>query len=323
MESTINLSPRFPVIAATNLSELVECYVTDARLRVAPRTASTYDYLLSHLLEWWDTAGPALDMRLDARAWQLFDSWLAKQTSSQSGALLALSTRRSCLARCKQMLRWAYRYGYLDRDFSDQVPTAKGAFVLRQAPGLDDLVRLMQAAGKSAQPLRDQAIVAVFVGTGIRRAECAGLDVADVEFHADGGGLLTVRHAKLGKTRRVVFDRVCGSYLAAYMDGEGVMAGPLFFGWKNRRLSPESVYRAVKRAFQLAGIDERGRGPHDLRRAFATEWLRHRRDYGSGQLLSMQLGHSTAAMTVQYSRQTMDDLSEGFTSPLGRMSASS
>ena len=174
----INLRPELPVIDGRLLAELVEAYVTDARLRVAARTAGTYDYHLALLLEWWACAGPALGMRLDKRAWSLFEGWLCKRLSSQSGEPLTLLTRRSCLSRCKQMLRWAYRLGYLDRDFSDQVAQAKGSPVLRDALAINDLVRLMAAAGESLRPLRDQALVAVFVGTGVRRAEAAGLAVA-------------------------------------------------------------------------------------------------------------------------------------------------
>ncbi len=317
--SSINLSPRRPAIDAANLPELVEAYIVDARLRVAPSTAAAYDYLLSWLLRWWVQAGPMLGYRLDGRGWSLFEVWLGQQLSRQSGQPLTISTRRACLSRCAQMLRWAYHLGYLDRDFSDQIPAARGSQALRSAPTVDELSRLMAAAGESDRPLRDQAVIAVFLGTGMRRSEASGLDVEDVQFHADGGGLIHIRHAKLGKQRRVVFDVACGEYLSALLDGEGLTSGPLFTGWKGRRLSPESVYRAVKAACKLAGIDERGRGPHDLRRAFATSWMRHRRDLGAGQLLSMQLGHSTAQMTVHYSRQTLDDLLDGFTSPLGSL----
>ncbi len=318
----INLSPRSPVIDAGNLAELVDSYVTDARLRVAAHTASAYDYHLALLLEWWATAGPVLNYQMDGRGWSLFEGWLSRRLSSQSGKPLTLLTRRSCLARCKQMLRWAYRHGYLDRDFSDQIPTAKGAPALRDAPKLDDLSRLLTAAAESTRPLRDQALVAAFIGTGIRRTEAAGLAVEDVTIHADGGGVLTVRHAKLNKPRKVIFDSACGAYLAALLDGEGLRSGPLFTGWKGQELTPKSIYRIVKDTCKRAGVDERGRGPHDLRRAFATQWMRHRRDAGAGQLLSMQLGHSSQAMSLHYSRQTLDDLTEAFTSPLSQMEPS-
>jgi integrase len=317
--SSINLSPRRPAIDAANLPELVEHYVVDSRLRVKPGTAATYDLMLSYLLGWWGEAGPALGYRLDRQGWALFEAWLGRQCSRQSHKPLTFNTRKSCLSRCKQMLRWAYRLGYLDRDFSDQIPQAKGNADLRTPPSLDDLARLMAAAGKSSRPLRDQAIVAVFVGTGIRRAEATALAVSDVQFHADGGGVITVRVAKLDKPRKVAFDRVCGEYIAALLEGEGLIEGRLFRQWKGRDMSPASVYRVVKRACQVAGIDKRGRGPHDLRRAFATEWMRHRRGLADGQLLSMQMGHTSGAMTLSYSGLTFDDLEEDFTSPLSSM----
>lgn len=317
--SAINLSPRRPAIDAANLPELVEAYVVDARLRVKPTTAATYDLLLSYLLQWWAESGPALGYRLDGHGWAIFEGWLGRQCSSQSGEPLSLNTRKSCLARCKQMLRWAYRLGYLDRDFSDQIPQARGAAEMRTPPSVDDLARLMEAAGRSGRPLRDQAIIAVFIGTGIRRAEAAALAVADVQFHAHGGGVIQVRKAKLDKPRRVVFDSVCGDYVQALIEGEGLVEGSLFQQWKGRSMTPASVYRVVKRACQVAGIDERGRGPHDLRRAFATEWMRHRRGLADGQLLSMQMGHTSGAMTLRYSGLTFDDLEEGFTSPLSSL----
>lgn len=308
----INLSPRRPFIDAVNLSELVEAYIVDARLRVKPHTADAYDYLLAHLLRWWAGAGPPLGYRLDANGWCLFDGWLAQQVSSQSGQPLTLNTRRSCLARCRQLLHWAYKLDYLDRDFSGDVPSVSGVPAQRAAPDGGQLVRLLAAA----TTLRDQALIALFIGTGVRRAEAAALDVEDVSFHADGGGAIHIRTGKGNRPRTVVFDRACGEYLSALLDA-GTEAGPLFCGWKGKRLTPESVYRVVKTACRRAGIDERGRGPHDLRRAFATEWLRHRRDLGAGQLLSMQLGHSNQQTSLLYSKQTFDDLQENFTSPLG------
>ena len=178
---------------------------------------------------------------------------------------------------------------------------------------------MMEATGEGYRPVRDQAILAVLVGTGIRRAECAGLDVSDVEFNTGGGGVLRVRHAKLGKSRTVVFDEACGAYLKALIDRTDRQTGPLFTEWKDRRLSVKGVGVAVKRALRAAGIDERGRGAHDLRRMFATEWARQRRGIGDAKLLSMQLGHTGEQMTSLYIRQSLDDLKEGFESPLARL----
>lgn len=315
--SSINLSPHRPHIRAERLPDLIEPYIDEARLRVASTTADSYDYALSLLLEWWGEAGPALGYVLDERAWQLYEQWLRRRPSAQSKEPLTFETRRKLLGVCRQLLAWAHRCGYLDRDFSSQVPPPRNPAPKRGAPDVDDLRRLMIAAGESRKPVRDQALVAVFVGTGIRRAEAAALDVDDVSFHADGSGLLRLRVTKLGKPRTVAFDELCGDYLSKHLDEAGRTTGPLFGGWHGSRLTPKSVYSIVKSAMQRAGVDSRGAGPHDLRRAFATAWLRTRRSLGDGQLLSMQLGHSTEAMSVHYSRPTLDDLQTGFVSPLG------
>lgn len=321
--SAFNLTPSRSYIQAAALPDVVERYIVDARLRrLAPETVQSYEYLLSLLLEWWAEAGAALAYELDERAWQRYAAWLADRPSSQSGKPLSLSVRKKAFAVCRQLLKWCFRYGLLDRDYSHQLAKIGGSPPLRSLPDDDDLARLLDAAGESFRPLRDQAILAVLVGTGMRRSEAAGLDVEDVQFHAAGGGVISIRRAKLDKPRRVAFDEICGGYLVALLEELGRDAGPLFTGWKDRRLSAKNLAEAVKKAFRGAGLDERGRGAHDLRRMFTTDWQRRRRSLGDGELLSMQLGHngkSAQSMTVHYSHQTFDDLLEGFSSPLSRL----
>ncbi len=315
MPTPINLSPNQPSILAHNLPDLVEAYMVDTRSRVKPLTAASYDYLLGILLEWWAEAADSVNYILDPHAWRLFERWLAQRPSYQSCEPIAYNTRDCVMKRCKQMLRWAYRRNYLDRDYSDQISPAQGEPPTRKAPSLDDLNRLMQASAKSRKPLRDQAILALFIGTGMRRAEAAGLNIENIHFHADHSGTIHIRKGKGGKSRDVVFDAICGEYIMSLLEEIPHPTGPLLVGWNDRRLSPGSVYKAVKHAMQLAGIDNRGAGPHDLRRAFVTTWTRHRRGMGYAQPLSLQLGHTTAAMTVHYSLQDIDDIYEVFVSP--------
>jgi integrase len=318
--ASFNLRPERSFIDAPALPDVVERYVVDARLRrLAPETVASYEYLLSLLLEWWAEAGPVLNFELDERAWHRYADWLGTRTSGQSGAPLSLSVRRKAMSVCRQLLRWCRRYGFLSEDFSHQIPRVTGEEPLRTLPTQDDLVRLLAAAGESFRPVRDQGIVAVFLGTGVRRAEAAGLDVPDVQFLADGTGQLRIRHAKLGKSRTVVFDRPCGDYLSALLDEVDRQEGPLFTEWHDRRLSAKGVAEAVKRALRVAGIDQRGRGPHELRRVFASVWARHKRGAGDGKKLSMQFGHSSSRMTDKYIYLTTDDLADGFTSPLSML----
>jgi integrase len=320
MVSKINRSPVRQCLEGEDLGWLIDVYLTDARLRLpTPATAKNYAYLLGYLRTWWEGAGPGLGHELDRRAWQLFDLWLQGQQCTRSGGALALTTRKAILGKTRQLLRWAYRWGYMDRDWGDLLPALRGGTLPRRGPDLAGLAALLDAASRTRAGVRDQALVAVLAGCGLRRAEAAGLDVADVIFHADGGGVLIVRVAKMNKQRRACFDAICGRYLAAWLDMGDRRAGPLFTGWNGRRLSAHSVYRIVKRACILAGLDAPGRGPHDLRRLFATEWTRTRHGLGDGQLLAQQLGHTSPKTSLLYSGLGFDDLADGFTSPLSML----
>jgi integrase len=313
--SPINLTQQQPAIMAENLPELVEAYIESARGRLSPLTLNNYDYFLSHLLLWWAQYGPSFGHRLGAAEWAAFGAWLEVRKSTRSRKPLTKNHQNRTLALCRQLLRWAYRGGYLDRDFSSQVPTPKGISPLRDAPSVEDLVRLLDCAGETRKPRRDQAIIALLAGTGIRRAECAGIEIQDIHWIGEGGRIDILR-AKGGRPRVIVFDAACGAYLRRQIEEVGRQTGPLFTGWRDEKLSPKGVYAVVKAMCKAAGIDEMGRGPHDLRRLFATAWVRALPGLGSAALLCKQLGHTSAAMTTKYLRLGEEDQNRGFASPL-------
>lgn len=118
----------------------------------------------------------------------------------------------------------------------------------------------------------------------------------------------------VGKLRKVAFDDITGRYLLAYMDAAMRTTGALFVG-RRGRIKPKTVYMIVKKAADEAGIADQVRGPHDLRRLFATTWAQAHRGEGHVQLLQMQLGHSDVGMTLHYSRPTFHDVQEQFVSP--------
>ena len=72
-----------------------------------------------------------------------------------------------------------------------------------RAATLDDLAALMAAAGRSGCPVRDQALVAFYLGTGLRKMEATGLDIEDLRMDADQAGTAVVRKAKRVKGRTV------------------------------------------------------------------------------------------------------------------------
>lgn len=315
MPNTINFQPPTPSLEAEALSALVDIYLRDRELRVSDLTAKSYRYALSFLLRWWADAGPELAWMLTDHALIRWSRWLEKQPGLH-GEPLTYNTRDMIHSRVRQLFHWSCLREYIERDFSIFVPAARGAPPVRQSTTLAALAQLMRAAGRSSKPWRDQAMLAVFIGTGIRRAECANLNVDDVEMHADQSGTLHIRKGKGDKPRLAVFDPTTGAYLAEYMDTLEFVTGPLWLGYGGKRLSTKACYAVVKQTAQRAGLADEIQGPHDLRRMFVTVWLRHRRGLGNAEALSLQMGHTSAKMTLQYSLQSTADVEATFISPM-------
>ena len=173
--------------------------------------------------------------------------------------------------------------------------TKAQADALLAAPGVDTL-----------QGLRDTAMIAVLLCTGLREAELAALDVADLRQRLGDELALVVRHGKGDKQRLVPWGDL--SWALAIVDkwlaAAGITEGAVFRGfWRGgRKVRPG---RLTTRAVQLVlaaypiAIDGelRTAKPHDLRRTYA------RRLYEAGvDLVAIQqnLGHADVKTTLGY-----------------------
>lgn len=172
-------------------------------------------------------------------------------------------------------------------------------------------------------------MIAVLIGTGIRRAECASMHIEHIRFDDDGGGVAKVlgKRTRANRTgeRDIVFDTTTGAYLRAHLrelQAQGVTSGPLFRTEQGHALTPQGVYKAVKRSVEAAGLGTQIRGCHDLRRAFATHYLRLHKGPEGGDRLRRQLGHANYSMTTLYTLLDVSDLRDGFESPLAALGSS-
>ena len=325
---TINLAPPQATLDGRNLPDLIAAWLTAQRARsdLTRATVDGYADKLAWFTDWWQSVGPWCGWELSEPSLHDFAAWL-ERTPSATGHPPAYNTRNDILRRLKQMFRWAFRRGYTDRDFSPWVPAPNGSAPLRARVGLEELAALMAAAGRSACPVRDRALLALFIGTGVRRAEAVGLDVADLRMDADLSGAATVRLAKRVRGRdvrgRVVaFDGWTGNYLVKLLDTYPAATGPLFrVPEGDARIGPQAAYRIVRRAITRAGLTGKLQGPHDLRRHFATyAALGVQTDPLAARLLSRQLGHAQFSMTDRYVLHDAEDLRAIAHSPLAGVS---
>lgn len=159
---------------------------------------------------------------------------------------------------------------------------------------------------------RDRAILEVLYGTGLRISELVGLSLGDLDLDA---GLVRA-FGKGSKERIVPLGRYALAALAAWLDPAGrerwepvqwARRGDeeaVFLNTRGGRLSRQGAWMAVKRAGQLANLEDR-LSPHVLRHSCATHMLDHGADIRTVQEL---LGHASISTTQVYTLVSTDRL---------------
>jgi integrase/recombinase XerD len=232
-------------------------------------------------------------------------------------ALGASSAARTIVA-VRGFHRFAVREGRVDTDAAGGVRPPTPPRRLPKAISVEDVERLLDAAGSDGTPraLRDRALLEILYGTGARISEAVGLDVDNVDL--DGGAVRLF--GKGSKERVVPLGSFARSALESYLAGArpafaagapaaGVARGAraaVFLNARAGRLSRQSAWTALQTAATRAGLAE-GISPHTLRHSFATHLL----DGGADvRVVQELLGHASVTTTQIYTLVTVDRLRE-------------
>jgi len=173
--------------------------------------------------------------------------------------------------------------------------TKEQADALLAAPGLDDL-----------RGLRDTAVIALMLCTGIREAELSGLEVKDLRQRLGGELALHVRSGKGCKERLTPYGELDWVLVIvdAWLAAAGIVAGSVFRGFyrgnKTLRPGPLSV-RAIQYLLARYPITVDGDlvtvKPHDLRRTYARRLYEARM---APVEIQQNLGHADLKTTLGY-----------------------
>ncbi|MEW6268864.1 MAG: site-specific tyrosine recombinase XerD [Thermodesulfobacteriota bacterium] len=205
-------------------------------------------------------------------------------------------------ARRLSALRGLFRFALAERIVADNpVSDLRQPRLPRRLPetlGASEVPRLLAAAAASPTPLRDQALLEVLYGAGLRVSEAISLRV-DVVFLRERA----VRVVGKGDKERVVpLGRPACAALARYLEherprllGKG-RATEVFLSPRGRRLTRQAVFALVRRLAARAGVETQ-LSPHGLRHAFATHMVERGADLRVVQTL---LGHANIATTEVY-----------------------
>jgi integrase len=289
-------------------------------LKLKRATADVYADKIQHFRNWLAQKGPAMN-------WEMREADFYRFREDLEETELGFNSRNDVHRRLRSALKWAFDQektfmGDIPFNFTAWIPPARGSAPARTAAPLSALEKMLQAAHQTESPIRNQALLVVLAGTGIRRAECSTIDVETLCFFPNSSGHFKVSakevENRIVHERYVAFDAETGKYIQAWLAVYKKKSGALFpstrFG--NDRLSPIGIYRVITQLAELAGVEAGLHGPHDLRRMFSTWFERKRRGEGYGRLLSKQLGHANYTQTTKYSLQDVEDIREVLISPV-------
>ncbi len=206
---------------------------------------------------------------------------------------------KAMVTSLRAFLRFAHAAGRSAVPLSGAVPAVASWRLAGLPRGLSaaGIERLLAGCERQTTVgLRDYAVLSLLARLGLRGAEAAGLQLADIDWRA---GELTVT-GKGSRTERLPLPVLAGEALAAWLtDGRPACESRAVFVTVRRpyrQLTPEAVRAVMGRACDRAGLQRRG--AHRLRHAPATEMLRAGASLPEvGQVLRHRRPHTTAAYT--------------------------
>jgi integrase/recombinase XerD len=237
---------------------------------------------------------------------------------------LSASSAARAVVAVRGLHRFAARDGIVPDDVARAVRPPAPPRRLPKAISVDEVERLLEAAGFDGTPLalRDRALLELLYGTGARISEAVGLAVDDL----DRPGSAVLLRGKGGKERIVPVGsyalRAVEDYLVrgrpALAAGSsarpargGARGGALFLNVRGGALSRQSAWTILRAAAERAGIDAATVSPHTLRHSFATHLL----DGGADvRVVQELLGHASVTTTQVYTLVSVDRLREVYAS---------
>jgi integrase/recombinase XerD len=245
--------------------------------------------------------------------------FLASLREGSGGPALSAASAARALVAVRSLHRFAAREGLTAHDPAVEVKPPTAPKRLPKAISIDDVTRLLEAAGFDQTPraLRDRALLELLYATGARISEAVGLAIDNLDLT---GGLVKLS-GKGGKERLVPVGRPARDALDAYLvrARPALLAGStartgraaaVFLNARGGPLSRQSAWTVIRAAAEKAGL-ARDISPHTLRHSFATHLL----DGGADiRVVQELLGHASVATTQVYTLVTVDSLREVYAS---------
>ncbi|MFK7917058.1 MAG: tyrosine-type recombinase/integrase [Ilumatobacter sp.] len=275
----------------------------DALTAMSSNTKTAYCSDVRGFVEWCNRlglAGPELVTRATVRRYLAF-------LTTRDFARRTIARKTASLRR---YFRWSVANGFLPVDPTIGIAVSGGNGRLPRVLDAHELSGLLDAPelGSDAEPewrrLRDDALLEVLYGSGLRVSELCTMTTSALDLHR---GAATV-WGKGAKERRVPLSEPAIAALSRWLSLRSDVVAPelgdaLFANERGNALTPRDVRRVVDRRSPVATH------PHALRHSFATHLLDGGADLRAVQEL---LGHSDVATTQRYTHVSRERLSAAY-----------
>jgi integrase/recombinase XerC len=216
------------------------------------------------------------------------------------------------LAALRSLYKWLAQEGEVEQNPAALVATPRLPKKLPRVPTIEEVNTVLDSAMPecSAFTERDQAILELLYGCGIRNSELIGINVDDIRWSNE---LVLVR-GKGRKERFVPFGDSAQAAVRAYLPARQRVLGEtkrtteraLLINLRGSRLTTRSVGRIVKQIAVARGLSPDVH-PHTLRHAFGTHMLEEGADLRA---IQEMLGHERLSTTQRYTQLTVKHVME-------------
>ena len=276
---------------------------------LSPDTVRAYASDVERFAEWAERGGATGPGDVDRITLRRYLAFLATRRKAKATISRTAASLRSYFS-------WCARRGVITADPSVRLSAPSPDSRLPQVLGHPELERLLEPSpaelgasptgeqhrGPTPRDVRDDAVLELLYGSGVRVAELCGLDVSDLDLDR---GVVTVV-GKGSKQRQVLVHDRCVAAIRAWLAGpRTTMARPssetgaLFYNGRGNRLGTRDVRRILDRRSPVPTH------PHALRHTFATHLL----DGGADlRVVQELLGHASLQTTQVYTHVSKERL---------------
>jgi site-specific recombinase XerD len=273
-----------------NLTDLFDEYARHQQSQNrAPGTIARYRYsfeMFARFLRQMDI--PPTSSALTTETMESFAIWLRDTPiQPQRGTTQrAEAGIHAHLRDLRAFTRWLSKKQLIETSIEFPMPRIpKRLFRILNEEELERLWQSKYLTGNGALSIRNRALVALMLDTGLRRQEVANLTLADISLERKR---LTVI-GKGNKERQMVFSNGVRDYLKEFLAIRGIDDEPLF------HLSADGIRTTFRRIQLDVGLEKFS--PHVLRHQFATAMLRQGERL---EVIGIMLGHEDYNTTRRY-----------------------